>query len=74
MMPDKKSFQDLSLSELSEQVRLCHEHFRRCLRALAGDADVEPVDLFCDDSLGDSDDLELFYKCADIGKMIHKTR
>ena len=70
-MPQCKSFQDLSLSELSEQVVLCHEHFRRCLRALKGDEKVDPVELFCDDSLGDSDDLELFYECKKIGGLIN---
>ena len=63
-----RKLQDLSLSELREQVMLCHEHFRRCLGALCGDKDAEPVELFCDDSLGDSDDLELFYACKKIGE------
>lgn len=58
---------DLTRDELAEQVRLCHEHFRRCIRALKGDKDVEPVDLFCEDALGDSDDLELFYECLKKG-------
>lgn len=58
-----RKLEDLSCGELREQVRLCHEHFRRCLRALGGDPHVEPVELFMDGSLGDSDDLELFYQC-----------
>lgn len=62
-----RTIEDLSLSELREQVMLCHEHFRRCMAALGGE-DVEPVELFCDDSLGDSDDLELFYICKEIGE------
>lgn len=62
-----RTIEDLSLSELREQVALCHEHFRRCMAALKGE-DVEPVELFCDDSLGDSDDLELFYMCKEIGE------
>lgn len=65
-MTHQRRLQDLSLSELREQVALCHEHFRRCMAALHGE-DVEPVELFCDDSLGDSDDLELFYECKTMG-------
>ena len=67
---EQKKFSDLSLSELSEQVMLCHEHFRRCIRALDGE-DVDPVELLCDDTLGDSDDLELFYICKSIGENKH---
>ena len=47
---------------LEEQLRLCWEHFRRCLAALNGE-DVEPVELLGHDELGDCDDLELFYAC-----------
>lgn len=67
---EKKKLQDMSLSELREQVVLCHEHFRRCMAALKGE-DVEPVELFCEDALGDSDDLELFYMCKQIGEPSH---
>lgn len=63
----KRVLADLSLGELREQVILCHEHFRRCLRALKGDRNVEPVELFMDETLGDSDDLELFYECQHAG-------
>lgn len=63
-----RTLQDLSLSELREQVTACHEHFRRCLSALKGDMHVEPAELFTDDTLGDSDDLELFYECKRIGE------
>jgi len=66
-MTHQRRLQDLSSSELREQVALCHEHFRRCLAALNGDADAEPVELFCDEALGDSDDLELFYACKKVG-------
>lgn len=66
-MTDKKKLEDLTIDELGEQVVLCHEHFRRCKSALEGDGFVEPVELFCDDSLGDSDDLELFYACKKKG-------
>lgn len=65
---DARKLTDLSCDELREQVRLCHEHFRRCLRALGGDPHVEPVELFMDGSLGDSDDLELFYQCKKKGE------
>ena len=71
-MKGVKKFSDLSLPELSEQVMMCHEHFRRCLSALRGDSNVEPVELFCDDSLGDSDDLELFYACKQAGAILLK--
>lgn len=64
---------DLSADQLREQLLLCHEHFRRCRRALCGD-DVEPVELFCDDSLGDSDDLELFYACSRFGDALRKIK
>lgn len=73
-MSEKKTLQDLSLSELREQVTACHEHFRRCLSALKGDFLVEPVPLFCDDSLGDSDDLELFYECKRVGERKHERK
>lgn len=66
-MAASRTIEDLSLSELREQVMLCHEHFRRCMMALRG-YDVEPVELYCDDSIGDSDDLELFYMCKEIGE------
>ena len=62
---------EMTNEELRTQLALCHEHFRRCLSALRGD-DVEPVELYCDNSLGDSDDLELFYACERVGKTLRK--
>lgn len=59
----------LSVEELREQLVLCWDHFRRCQSALSGE-DVEPCELFCCDELGDSDDLELFYACKEIGESI----
>lgn len=67
-MAEPKTLQDLTLSELREQVAACHEHFRRCRRALGGDPSVDPMELFLDNTLGDSDDLELFYECKRIGE------
>lgn len=60
------SVHELTREGLESQLLLCHEHFRRCLRALRGE-DVEPCELFCSDELGDSDDLELFYACKKVG-------
>lgn len=58
---------DMTREELIEQVRLCHEHYRRCIDVLRG-KDAEPVTLVGDPGeLGDSDDLELFYMCKFIG-------
>ena len=61
-----RNLSDLSLEECREQVRLCWEHFRCCRNALFGE-NVEPVSLFGCEELGDSDDLELFYACKEIG-------
>lgn len=60
----------LSAEELREQLVLCWDHFRCCLRALSGE-NVEPCELFCCDELGDSDDLELFYACKKIGESVN---
>lgn len=66
---DTRDLCDLSNEELIMEVRQCHEMFRRCLALLNGH-DAEPVDLFISPELGDSDDLELYYKCLSI----HDTR
>lgn len=56
---------DLSQEELIMELRQCHEMFRRCLSLLDGE-DAEPVELFTCDELGDSDDMELYYRCKEI--------
>lgn len=66
---ETRMLSDLSREELVTELRLCHEMFRRCLSLLCGH-DAEPVELFSSSELGDSDDLELYYKCL----AIHDTR
>lgn len=66
---DGRALCDLSQEELIMELRLCHEMFRRCLTLLEGGS-AEPVTLFMSSELGDSDDLELYYKCL----AIHDTR
>lgn len=65
-MSYKGDLSSLTAKELREQLVLCWDHFRRCMSALSGE-EVEPCELFCCDELGDSDDLELFYACKQIG-------
>ena len=61
-MGKKVKLEDLSKIVLIEQLKLCWKHFRACADAISG-ANVQPVELLACDELGDSDDLELFYKC-----------
>lgn len=65
-MVKKMDLNDWPQKVLVEQLRLCWEHFRRCLKALNGE-NVGPVDLIGNDALGDCDDLELFYACKKKG-------
>lgn len=65
----KKGLLELTVDELRQEVRKCHEHMKRCLDVLCGKKKVEPVELV---DVDDSIDLELFYKCrqvADGGKV-----
>lgn len=62
---ERRDLQDLSYEELVIEVRQCHEMFRRCLSLLNGEH-AEPVTLTACPELGDSDDLELYYKCLNI--------
>ena len=61
-MGKKIKLEELSKHVLLQQLKLCWKHFRVCADAISG-ADVQPVELLDCDELGDSDDLELFYKC-----------
>jgi len=62
---ERRDLQDLSFEDLVHEVRQCHEMFRRCLSLLDGEF-AEPVELVACPELGDSDDLELYYKCLNI--------
>jgi len=64
-MGKKIKLSELSKTVLIEQLKLCWKHFHVCAQALDG-ANVQPVELIACDELGDSDDLELFYKCKKI--------
>lgn len=55
----------LDPDELVIELHLCHEMFRRCLSLLNGEM-AEPVEMLHFPELGDSDDLELYYKCLSI--------
>ena len=66
-MGKKIKLSELSKTVLIEQLKLCWKHFHVCAQALDG-ANVQPVELIGCDELGDSDDLELFYKCKKIAE------
>ena len=63
--PSVRQLCDMTKEELMMELRMCHEMFRRCLSLLDGE-DAEPVELFSCEELGDSDDMELYYKCREI--------
>lgn len=64
---ERRDLQDLTFEELVMEVRQCHEMFRRCLALLSGEY-ADPVELLGCAELGDSDDMELYYKCLRIYK------
>lgn len=58
-----KKIEEMTLDELRQEVRRCHEHMERCLSVLDGEKNVEPVELA---DVSDSADLELFYRCKKV--------
>jgi len=58
-----KNLEELTVDELRQEVRKCHQHMERCYDVLMGEKGVEPVELV---DVLDSIDLELFYKCKEI--------
>lgn len=58
-----KKIEEMTLDELRQEVRRCHEHMERCLSVLDGEKNVEPVELA---DVSDSADLELFYRCKQV--------
>lgn len=58
-----KTIDEMTLDELRQEVRRCHEHMERCLSVLDGEKNVEPVELA---DVSDSADLELFYRCKKV--------
>ena len=58
-----RTLEELTVDELRQEVRKCHEHMKRCLAVLDGEKKVEPVELV---DVDDSIDLELFYKCRQV--------
>lgn len=59
------SLSELTRDDAVSELILCHEMFRRCLSLLEGEY-ADPVELFTSSELGDSDDMELYYKCVEI--------
>lgn len=60
------------LAEARRQVRNCWWHFKACLAALEGDESAKPMTLQMPSMASfDNDDLELFYKCKEIGDKLH---
>ena len=59
--------EDLSPEQLRAQVRLCFKFMEQCLSILNGEDVKEEAAIRLVDPIGDSSDMELFYKCKQIG-------
>ena len=58
-----KTLDEMTVDELRQEVRKCHEHMECCYNVLCGEKNVKPVTLV---DVRDSIDLELFYKCKEV--------
>lgn len=59
--------EDLSPDQLRAQVRLCFKFMEQCLSILNGKDVPDNAAIRLVDPIGDSSDMELFYKCKQIG-------
>ena len=59
--------EDLSPDQLRAQVRLCFKFMEQCLSILNGEDVPDNAAIRLVDPIGDSSDMELFYKCKQIG-------
>ena len=59
--------EDLSPDQLRAQVRLCFKFMEQCLSILNGEDVKEEAAIRLVDPIGNSSDMELFYKCKQIG-------
>lgn len=59
--------EDLSPDQLRAQVRLCFKFMEQCLSVLNGEDVSEEAVIRLVDPIGDSSDMELFYKCKQVG-------
>lgn len=59
--------EDLSPEQLRAQVRLCFKFMGQCLDLLNGEDIADEAAIHLVDPIGDSTDMELFYKCKSVG-------
>lgn len=59
--------EDLSPEQLRAQVRLCFKFMEQCLGILNGEDVKDEAAIRLVDPIGDSSDMELFYKCKELG-------
>lgn len=63
----KIKLEDLSPDQLRAQVRLCFKFMEQCLCILNGEEVSDEAAIRLVDPIGQSSDMELFYKCKQIG-------